>query len=80
MKIILNFYRKRVLKKDLPQLNGDIPLYSANVFQPFGFVKESTIDSFDYNYVLWGIDGEFEFNVMEKGRNLPPRIIAVLFG
>lgn len=61
------FIGKRVLKKDLPQLNGDIPLYSANVFQPFGFVKESNIDSFDYNYVLWGIDGEFEFNVMEKG-------------
>lgn len=61
------FIGKRVLKRDLPKLSGNIPLYSANVFQPFGLIKESNIDCFEHAHVLWGIDGEFEFNVMEKG-------------
>lgn len=61
------FIGKRVLKRDLPKLVGDIPLFSANVYQPFGMIKESNIECFNHDHVLWGIDGEFEFNVMEKG-------------
>jgi type I restriction-modification system DNA methylase subunit len=61
------FIGKRVLKKDLPSLSGDIPLYSANVFSPFGFIKKSRIESFDYPSILWAIDGNFEFNLIQAG-------------
>lgn len=58
---------KRLLKKDFIEDKGDIPVYSANVFDPFVYTDESNIASFEYDYVLWGIDGIFSFNVMKKG-------------
>ncbi|NQU83261.1 MAG: N-6 DNA methylase [Parcubacteria group bacterium] len=62
---------KRLLKKDLFGKDlGDralIPAYSANVFIPFGFVEKSNILNFENPYVLWGIDGNFEFNFKDKG-------------
>lgn len=56
---------KRKLKKDLKDQNGDIPLYSANVFEPFGYVSTSNIESFDFPAILWGIDGNFELNYLK---------------
>lgn len=63
---------KRVLKQELFGLpEGPIPLYSANVTEPFGYVYESFIDSlrlidgFTYPSVLWGIDGDFMLSVKE---------------
>ena len=61
------FIGKRVLKSQLIKSTGNIPLYSANVFKPFGFVEESNITDFGYNCVLWGIDGNFEFSVKQQG-------------
>lgn len=58
---------KRLLKKDFVTAKGDIPVYSANVFEPFVYTDKSNISDFSKAYVLWGIDGEFSFNVMEKG-------------
>jgi len=60
---------RRVLKKQVFHPKGEVPLYSANVFKPFGFVKKpiKSIEDFENNYVLWGIDGKFEFNVKQKG-------------
>ena len=58
---------RRVLKSQVFEISGDIPLYSANVFQPFGYTKKSNISDFDHDYLLWGIDGKFEFNVIKKG-------------
>lgn len=57
---------KRLLKKDFIEAKGSIPVYSANVFEPFVYTDVSNISSFDYNYVLWGIDGNFLFNVIQK--------------
>lgn len=58
---------KRLLRKDYTNTTGDIPAYSANVFSPFVFVDSSNIDDWTAPYVLWGIDGEFAFNVMPVG-------------
>lgn len=59
---------KRVLKKDLyGKAEGPIPLYSANVAEPFGHVHESNIKDFSRPSVLWGIDGDFELAVKESG-------------
>ena len=60
------FIGKRLVKKDLIKINGDIPIYSANVFNSVGYHTKSNIDNFDNNFVTWGIDGDFEFNFIEK--------------
>jgi hypothetical protein len=63
------FIGQRVLKKEVFQSTGKIPLYSSNVFKPFGFLEtpNMSVPDFNHNYVLWGIDGNFEFNVKRKG-------------
>lgn len=62
---------ERVLKKDLFQQRDNpkakIPLYSANVHLPFGHIEKSNIISFENPFVLWGIDGDFEFSCKETG-------------
>ncbi len=60
------FIGKRLVKKDLIKIKGNIPIYSANVFNPVGYHTKSNIDDFDNNFVTWGIDGDFEFNFIEK--------------
>ena len=59
---------KRVLKKDWALSAGEIPLYSANVHDPVGFVQESNIADFGHPSILWGIDGNFEFNLVPAGQ------------
>lgn len=61
------FIGKRVVKKDLVKLQGTIPLYSANVFNPVGLLPKSNISDFNNEFILWGIDGDFEFNYIKKG-------------
>ena len=61
------FIGTRVLQEDVFNLNGDIPVYSANVFKPFGYLNSSNIEDFSYDYLLWGIDGDFKFNLIRKG-------------
>jgi type I restriction enzyme M protein len=58
---------KRIVKRDLIKFTGNIPIYSANVKSPVGFHNQSNIPNFDNNFVLWGIDGDFEFNAISKG-------------
>ena len=54
------------MKKDLIKIKGNIPIYSANVFSPVEYHNKSNIDNFDNNFVIWGIDGDFEFNFIEN--------------
>ncbi len=61
------FIGKRIVKDELPELTGDIPAYSANVFEPFGYINKSNIEDISYPSILWGIDGNFEFNVIPPG-------------
>lgn len=62
------FIGKRILKSKVFDSKGNIPVYSANVFSPFGFLDKSNIKDFSYDYILWGIDGNFNFNIIKKGR------------
>ena len=57
------FIRKRVLKKVIKE-EGDIPIYSANVFDPMGYGASTRIPHFDTPSILWGIDGNFDFNII----------------
>jgi type I restriction-modification system DNA methylase subunit len=61
----------RLLKKNLRKNNeneeANIPVYSANVYKPFGYVKDSNIEIFNKPFVLWGIDGNFDFSYMPAG-------------
>lgn len=58
---------KRVLKKDVFNVDKGVPVYSSNVYKPFGYLDSSNISDFNYSYVIWGIDGYFHLNVMPKG-------------
>lgn len=60
------FIGKRLLKKDLININGEIPIYSANVKSPISYHTESNIKDFSNNFVIWGIDGNFEYNFIPK--------------
>src|SRR3989339_777208 len=62
------FIGKRIVKKDLINISGNIPIYSANVKEPIGFHNKSNIADFNNNFVIWGIDGNFEFNYIQKNQ------------
>ena len=57
---------KRVLRKEVAQA-GAVPVYSANVYVPMGYLDITTIEAFENPSILWGIDGNFEFNVISVG-------------
>ncbi len=59
---------KRVLNSDL-NAGGKIPVYSANVFEPFGYIDKFLINDFDKPSVLWGIDGDWMTNIISE--NIP---------
>ena len=61
---------KRALKKDIinNQKGELIPIFSANVVEPFGYIEDNGCSNSEYNSILWGIDGNYEFSVMPKGR------------
>lgn len=54
---------KRILDTQLVP-DGEVPVYSANVFEPFGYINERLITDFDIPSVLWGIDGDWQVNYM----------------
>jgi type I restriction-modification system DNA methylase subunit len=60
------FIGKRLLKRELRHIQGTIPVYSANVKQPIALHNQSNIDDFSNNFVIWGIDGDFEYNYIHK--------------
>ena len=61
------FIGKRLLKKDYFNKKGTVPAYSSNVFSPFVYTNNSIISDFSTPYIIWGIDGNFEFNIIESG-------------
>lgn len=62
---------KRVLNKELIE-NGLIPVYSANVYEPFGFVDNTLFDNFSIPSILWGIDGDWQVNYIPQGEKFYP--------
>jgi type I restriction enzyme M protein len=62
---------KRVIKDDLSEKNK-IPVYSANVFDPFGYIDKLFIKDFSVPSVLWGIDGDWMVNYMPANKPFYP--------
>ncbi|MDR0303491.1 MAG: N-6 DNA methylase, partial [Chitinispirillales bacterium] len=60
------FIGKRLVKKNLIHIKGDMPIFSANAKFPISFHSQSNITDFSNNFVLWGIDGDFDFNFIPK--------------
>ena len=56
---------QRVLKSEVVE-NGGYSVYSANVFEPFGKTKRSILSDFSIPSVVWGIDGDWQVNYIEK--------------
>lgn len=56
---------KRVVAKELVY-NGNIPVYSANVYEPFGYVDKLLISDFSLPSILWGIDGDWMTSYMPE--------------
>lgn len=62
---------KRVVETQFVS-DGTVPVYSANVFSPFGYVDKLLITEFDVPSVLWGIDGDWQVNYMPENRRFYP--------
>ncbi|EAH7815610.1 restriction endonuclease, partial [Campylobacter jejuni] len=62
---------KRVLNNELLE-NGQIPVYSANVLEVFGFVNKEILQDYDNDSVLWGIDGDWMVGFMPKNKKFYP--------
>lgn len=52
--------------------NGNVPVYSANVLELFGYVDELLITDFSLDSVLWGIDGDRLVRFMPKDNPFYP--------
>jgi len=67
-KLFKLFIGKRILKEEVFNRKDGIPAYSANVLEPFGYIDKSNILDFSKDYIIWGIDGKFQLNIIEKGK------------
>ena len=47
-------------------------MFSANVFEPFGFTDKLLIDAFSMDSILWGIDGDWMVNFYAKDNKFYP--------
>ena len=62
---------KRVLNNELVA-DADTPVFSANVFEPFGYIDKLLIEDFSRDSILWGIDGDWMVNFYEKEQPFYP--------
>lgn len=65
---------RRVLATEVstkPQANF-LPVFSANVFEPFGFIEKDLLQDFSLPSVLWGIDGDWLVNYIDKNQPFYP--------
>lgn len=54
---------RRILNSEVsPEFT--IPVYSANVFEPFGMIDRLLLTDFSKDSVLWGIDGDWMVNTI----------------
>ena len=49
-----------------------IPVYSANVFGPFGMIDKLLITDFSKDSVIWGIDGDWMVNTIPANEPFYP--------
>lgn len=62
---------KRVLNSELVA-DGTIPVFSANVFEPFGYTDKLLIKDFSTDSILWGIDGDWMVNFYNRNKPFYP--------
>lgn len=62
---------KRVVSKEL-SASGSIPVYSANVYTPFGYMNHSILNDFSKPSILWGIDGDWMVNYIPQSIKFNP--------
>lgn len=60
-----------MLNKDLVP-TGSVPVFSANVTEPFGYLDNTLFDDFSVPSVLWGIDGDWMVNYVEPNQPFYP--------
>ena len=58
---------KRVLRIEIFQSQTSIPLFSANIRKPFGYVKSPNAGNLKYGGVLWSIDSDFDCRGVSSG-------------
>lgn len=66
------FIGKRLLKNEVNENKKGIPIYSANVLQPFGYIDKELISDFSKDSILWGIDGDWMVNIIPAGNPFYP--------
>lgn len=64
------FIGKRILKREIGP--HAIPVFSANIRSPFGFVKSSIVKDFSQPSLIWGIDGIFDWNLIPAKKPFMP--------
>jgi len=52
--------------------DGNIPVYSANVIEPFGYMDELLITDFSVPSIIWGIDGDWMTNYIPADSEFYP--------
>ncbi len=62
---------RRVLNSEVSS-EYEIPVFSANVFEPFGMIDKLLIEDFSKDSVLWGIDGDWMVNLIPANRQFYP--------
>ncbi len=62
---------KRVVASQLSE-DGNYPVYSANVKEPFGYINELLFTDFNRDSILWGIDGDWMTGYIERGHEFYP--------
>lgn len=62
---------KRVISKELSTA-GSVPVYSANVYTPFGYMNHSILNDFSKPSVLWSIDGDWMVNYIPQSIKFNP--------
>lgn len=60
----------RVLKKNIKKQG--IPVYSSNVYVPFGYLDYTILTDFSKPSLIWGIDGTFDWNYLPAGYKFTP--------
>ncbi|MBP6496686.1 MAG: N-6 DNA methylase [Psychrobacter sp.] len=65
---------KRVLSNEIQDTYSPdlIPVYSANVLKPFGYINQEFFEDCDLASVLWGIDGDWMVNYLPANQPFFP--------
>lgn len=63
------FIGNRLIKGHIQDPTLPVPVYSANVFEIFGWVQSSNVGDFTCPSLIWGIDGEFDVQYIPPGQS-----------